>query len=421
MDKNVQILDTMSSLSNSLDAIAQKTIAGEYDVDSLQSKLVSVANALETTANAEGYMLGQISDADSFFTMASTTDFDDAYSKVLAVSAQATLVGQMIQGELQKLGVVADDTEEEDKGAEDSDKTVEDSVDDVEDFDEDDTPMDSTSADIEDLRSQAMEYLEEGLLTEAQDTLEIIAELQAEAKIGDGKDKSINQRLDDIAKSAVSRTLKKTGNGDKAKGDKAAARKALGDANSKTEHLRQYDGVTSGRKGGNVRVEKKENGKVGLSDGRPSALGKMKVGMKTGKASPLNINHKGGMVKSNKVNRKPIGAAPSATKMGAKRVMRTRADELKAQAMELLADGFTVEAQELMTIAKRLGVGNTHGEINPQVKTVEKEGVNDIINTGSKDTNPPAVKTTASTTEDASATALSSEASTQPMVNWNFN
>ena len=122
MNKNVQIVKTVTGMSQSLDVIANKVIAGEYSTSELQEKLGSVANVLETTASAQTHILGQVSDVDSFATVASSTDFDDTLSVVLATQAQATLVGQMIKGEL---GIVAEDEEgKEEEGTDEVQEAV---------------------------------------------------------------------------------------------------------------------------------------------------------------------------------------------------------------------------------------------------------------------------------------------------------
>jgi len=274
MNKNVQIVKTITGMSQSLDAIASNVTSGAYSTDDLHQALGSVANVLETTASAENYILGQVSDVDTFTSVASTTDFDDTYSVVLATKAQATLVGQMIEGEL---GITAED---------------EDDIDDIDD----------------------------------------------EEKATDEVQESVSFDEDD------------------------------------------YTEVTAGPNVGRQSI--------------PDAA-KLKSGVKsnkTGKVSSLNVK-KGHAVKPTKV---------------------MKATSLEAQAQELLADGFTVEAGELMAIAKKLGTGVNHGEINSDLKVTEKSGANEIIEQG-RDTNPPSVKTV------ANATAMSSEASSQPLVSWNFN
>ena len=105
MNKNVQIVNTVTAQSASLDAIASNVIAGNYSTAELHGKLSSVANVLSTTASAQAHILGQVSDIESFTTVASTTDYDNTLSVVLATQAQATLVGQMIKG---TLGIVCE-------------------------------------------------------------------------------------------------------------------------------------------------------------------------------------------------------------------------------------------------------------------------------------------------------------------------
>jgi len=112
MSKNVQIVETVTGMSKSLDVIASNVIAGNYTTAQLQEKLGSIANVLDTTASAQSYILGQVSDVESFSTVASTTDFDDTLSVVLSTQAQATLIGQMIKG---TLGITAEDEADEEE------------------------------------------------------------------------------------------------------------------------------------------------------------------------------------------------------------------------------------------------------------------------------------------------------------------
>ena len=186
MNKNVRIVKTVTSMSKSLDAIASNVIAGEYTAVELKSKLSSVANVLKTTASAQKHILSQVRDINSFSTVASTTEYDDTLSVVLATQAQATLIGQMIRGEL---GIVAEDEEDDEEPTDNVEKAIA--------FDEEKTEPIEEPAKVE-AGTQSDEVTKE-------ESLEVTS-----ASIGQGKNhEEINPQVKQVEKSGANAVPRK--------------------------------------------------------------------------------------------------------------------------------------------------------------------------------------------------------------------